>query len=76
MEVVGAFQRLISKCNSEYVFLSYNNEGLLSEAKLLEILNDFGQVNVLTKDHKRYKSINQDGSNSVTRELLYAVRKK
>jgi adenine-specific DNA-methyltransferase len=76
MEVVGAFQRLISKCNSEYVFLSYNNEGLLSEAKLLEILNDFGQVNVLTQDHKRYKSVNQDGSNSITRELLYAVRKK
>lgn len=74
-EVIGAFQRLISKCNSEYVFLSYNNEGLLSGAKLLDILNDFGKVEVLTQDHKRYKSINQDGSNSITQELLYAVRK-
>jgi len=75
-EVSGAFQRLISKCNSEYVFLSYNNEGLLPETKLLEILNDSGEVSVLSQDHKRYRSVNQDGSNSVTRELLFVVRKK
>jgi adenine-specific DNA-methyltransferase len=75
-EVSGAFQRLISSCNSEYVFLSYNNEGLLPESKLLEILNDVGEVSVLSHDHKRYRSINQDGSNSVTQELLFVVRKK
>jgi adenine-specific DNA-methyltransferase len=75
-EVSGAFQRLISKCNAEYVFLSYNNEGLLHESKLLDILNDAGEVTVLSQDHKRYRSINQDGSNSVTQELLFVVRKK
>jgi adenine-specific DNA-methyltransferase len=75
-EVSGAFQRLISNCNSEFVFLSYNNEGLLPESKLLDILNDAGEVSVLSQDHKRYRSINQDGSNSVTQELLFVVRKK
>ena len=75
-EVSGAFQRLISKCNTEYIALSYNNEGLLSQDKLMEILNDAGEVTVLTQDHKRYRSINQDGSNSVTQELLFVVRKK
>jgi adenine-specific DNA-methyltransferase len=75
-EVSGAFQRLISKCNSEYVFLSYSNEGLLPESKLLDILNDVGEVSILSQDHKRYRSINQDGSNSVTQELLFVVRKK
>jgi adenine-specific DNA-methyltransferase len=75
-DVSGAFQRLISKCNSDYVFLSYNNEGLLPESKLLDILNDAGEVSVLSQDHKRYRSVNQDGSNSVTQELLFVVRKK
>ena len=75
-EVSGAFQRLISKCNTEYIALSYNNEGLLSQDKLMEILNDAGEVTVLTQEHKRYRSINQDGSNSMTRELLFVVRKK
>jgi adenine-specific DNA-methyltransferase len=75
-EVSGAFQRLISKCDAKFVALSYNNEGLLSQDKLLEILNDAGEVTVLTQEHKRYRSINQDGSNSMTQELLFVVRKK
>lgn len=75
-EVSGAFQRLISKCNAEYIALSYNNEGLLSQDKLMEILNDAGEVTVLSQAHKRYRSINQNGSNSFTQELLFVVRKK
>lgn len=75
-EVSAAFQRLISKCNAEYVFLSYNNEGLLPESRLLEILSDAGEVTVLSQEHRRYRSINQDGTNSITKELLFAVRKK
>ena len=75
-EVSGAFQRLISKCNAEYIALSYNNEGLLSQDKLMEILNDAGEVTVLKQEHKRYRSINQDGSNTLTQELLFIVRKK
>jgi len=76
MEVSGAFQRLINKCDAEYVAISYNNEGLLPQEKLLEILNDFGKVKILTQEHKRYRSVNQDGSNSITQELLFVVRKK
>lgn len=74
-EASGAFQRLISECNAKYVTLSYNNEGLLSQEKLAQILNDAGEVTVLTQEHKRYRSINQDGSNSITQELLFVVRK-
>ena len=76
MEVSGAFQRLINKCDAEYVAISYNNEGLLPQEKLLEILNDFGKVKILTQEHKRYRSVNQDGSKSITQELLFVVRKK
>jgi adenine-specific DNA-methyltransferase len=75
-EVSGAFQRLINKCDAEYVSVSYNNEGLLPQDKLLEILNDFGKVKLLTQEHKRYKSINQDGTNLITKELLFIVRKR
>lgn len=75
-EVSGAFQRLINKCDAEYVSISYNNEGLLPQERLLEILNDFGTVKLFTHKHKRYRSINQDGTNSNTEEHLYVVRKK
>jgi adenine-specific DNA-methyltransferase len=76
MEVSGAFQRLISKCNTEYVAISYSNEGLLPQKKLLEILNDYGKVKQLSQEHKRYRSVNQDGSKSITQELLFVVRKR
>ena len=75
-EVSGAFQRLINKCDAEYVSISYNNEGLIPQDKLLEILNDFGKVKLFTQEHKRYRSINQDGTNSITEEHLFVVRKK
>ena len=76
VEVGAAFERLINKCDADYVAISYNNEGLLSQEKLLEILKGFGKVKLFTKEHKRYRSINQDGTNSITQELLFVVRKK
>ncbi len=75
-EASGAFQRLINKCDTEFIAISYNNEGLLPQDKMLEILKDFGKVKVLSHEHKRYRSVNQDGSNSITQELLFIVRKK
>ena len=75
IEVSGAFQKLISKCNAEFVAISYNNEGLLQQEKLLEILHHFGKVKIHAQEHKRYRSINQDGNNSITEELLFIVRK-
>ena len=75
IEVSGAFQKLISKCNAEFIAISYNNEGLLQQEKLLEILHHFGKVKIYTQEHKRYRSINQDGNNAITKELLFIVRK-
>lgn len=76
VEVGGAFHKLINKCNTEVIAISYNNEGLLAEEKLKDILSDFGKVKIYTQEHKRYRSVNQDGTNSVTKELLFIVRKK
>jgi len=48
---------------------------LLRQEKLLEILHYFGKVKIHTQEHKRYRSINQDGNKPVTEELLFIVRK-
>ena len=76
LEAIGAFHRLINRCHTNNIAISYNNEGLVPQEKLFEILNDFGKVKVFEQEHKRYRSINQDGSNSVTKELLFVVRRK
>ena len=74
-EVEGAFNQLIENANSEIIALSYSNEGLLERDKLSAMLSKHGEVKTFTFDHKRYRSVNQDGSNSRTEELLITVRK-
>jgi len=76
MKASGAFEKLIRQCATENLAISYNNEGLIPQKKMLEILQEYGKVKVLTQEHKRYRSINQDGSSSITQEILFVVRKK
>ena len=49
-----AFARLIAGIESRYILVSFNNEGYLSEADLLDILARKGHVARLSVDFKRY----------------------
>jgi len=71
-----ALKVLISKVDAKYILLSYNNEGIIDNDKIIEILKHKGKVTVFKKEHKRYRSINQDGSNVKVNEILYLVKTK
>jgi adenine-specific DNA-methyltransferase len=73
-EAESALQKLIQKARAKYIFLSYNNEGIISKESIMNILSSRGEVEVKTFDHKRYRSIGQDGSVSKTTEYLYVVK--
>jgi adenine-specific DNA-methyltransferase len=75
-EVGAAFSKLIADINCDLIAISYNNEGLLAPNQLMDILTTVGKVTLWDMEHKRYRSINQDGSNSSTSEKLYVIRKK
>ncbi len=72
----NALERLINKAKAKYIMLSYNNEGIIPSNEVLEILSAKGDVVVKTYNHKRYRSIGQDGSNIKTTEYLYVVKTK
>ena len=74
--VIGAFHDLLSKANTPLLALSYNNEGLVDQEKVLDILKNYGPVKIFEVEHKRYRSINQSGNKAKTKELLMIVRKK
>ena len=40
----------------------------------VKLLKDKGRLKIIDKEHKRYRSINQDGSNIKTKEFLYVVK--
>lgn len=72
----SALLDLVKKAKAKYILLSYNNEGIIPLEKIKKILETKGKVHEYIKEHKRYRSINQDGSKTRTKELLYIVTVK
>lgn len=73
--VFKAFAELIENAKTRYIFLSYNDEGLMSEKEIKAILSRRGSVSIFRKTHRRYRSINQDDSDRRTVfEKLYFVK--
>lgn len=54
--VCNAFEDLIKNANFKYVFLSYNNEGLMGLETIKEIMSKYGKYDVFTKDYKRFQA--------------------
>jgi adenine-specific DNA-methyltransferase len=77
-KVRRALEKLIENASGfDTVFLSYNNEGILSIEDVEEVLSQYGDYELLTIDHKRYKSnkkSNEKQTNQVV-ELLHVLRR-
>lgn len=55
-EVFEAFEHLISKAKFKYIFMSYNNEGLMSSLDIQNILKKYGEYTLVSKEYPRYKA--------------------
>jgi len=55
-QVKKAFRDLISKAKAKYIFLSYNNEGLMSLDDIKEIMSTRGKYGHFTKEYNRFKA--------------------
>jgi len=69
-----ALSDLVSKAQAKYIVLSYNNEGIIPHDEIKDILSKRGEVKEFSKEHKRYRAVNQDGSNVRTKESLFLVK--
>ncbi len=52
----SALDRLLSRADYKYVFLSYNNEGLLPLGVIEEIMKRYGRYEVFTTEYRRFKA--------------------
>ncbi|MDP3057405.1 MAG: DNA adenine methylase [bacterium] len=76
VQVKKAFKDLILKAKARYIFLSYNNEGLLTLADIKEIMSLRGKYSFFTKDYNRFKADKAKNRNykaSKTVEYLHCV---
>lgn len=76
--VESSFDDLISKANFKYIFLSYNNEGLMSLDTIRDIMSKYGKYDVFTKEYHRFRADKEENRNhkaSATTEYLHFLVK-
>lgn len=78
VSVKQSFEELIANAKFKYVFLSYNNEGLMSHQEITEILEKYGKVELKTQEYQRFKADKTESRNHTatgTLEYLFCLEK-
>ncbi len=79
-KVKEAFEDLIMHANTKYIFLSYNNEGLMTFEEIRDIMSKRGKYGYFAKEYNRFKADNESENrhikaNTTTEYLHYVVCK-
>jgi adenine-specific DNA-methyltransferase len=77
-EVKKSFEELIKNANFNYIFLSYNNEGLMTENEVSSILKKYGKYSLKTINYQRFKADKTENRNhkaTNTVEYLHILEK-
>lgn len=77
--VLIAFENLIYNAKFKYIFLSYNNEGLMPAENIKAIMEKYGTYQVFTKKYQRFKADKTENRNhkaDETLEFLHVLIKK
>jgi adenine-specific DNA-methyltransferase len=75
-QVKKTFADLISNAKQKYIFLSYNNEGLMTLDDIREVMSSRGKYGYFTQEYNRFKADkdeNRDFSSNKTLEYLHYV---
>ena len=77
-EVAIEFEELIKQAKFSYVFLSYNNEGLMPPEVIQTIMSKYGKYSLATKNYQRFKADKTENRNhkaNQTIEYLHILEK-
>jgi len=78
-EVLDSFTQLIADAQFKYIFLSYNNEGLMSQEDVEKVMTAHGSYQLETKKYRRFKADKTENRNhkaDSTFEYLHILEKK
>ncbi len=77
--VSQAFEALIAAADFRFIFLSYNNEGLMTCEQVEEILSRYGRYSLETTDYQRFKADRDENrayKADATIEYLHILEKR
>ena len=70
------FENLIKNANFKHIFISYNNEGIITSEEMFIFLNTLGEVILYEKEYKTFKADSKRNNKSEnTSEYLYYLKK-
>ncbi len=78
-EVLNSFTELLKNAQFKYIFLSYNNEGLMSSETVKEAMKRFGKYGLETTKYQRFKADKTENRNhkaNYTTEYLHILEKE
>jgi len=76
--VINAFEELIKEARFKYIFLSYNNEGLMSVKDVKTIMSQYGKYDLQSTNYQRFKADKTEKRNhkaDKTEEYLHILEK-
>ena len=77
-EVVKVFEELVKNAQFKYLFLSYNNEGLMTKEEVETVMKRYGRYQIKTKEYQRFKADKTENRNhkfDKTTEYLHILEK-
>jgi adenine-specific DNA-methyltransferase len=74
VKVFESFKTILDNANCQYIFISYNNEGLLKYEELIELLGNYGQVKLYKIPYKKFKA-QKNVSGDTVFEYLWVINK-
>lgn len=78
-EVLTVFTELIKKAQFKYIFLSYNNEGLMPAEIVKNTMKQFGKYDLVSTKYQRFKADKTENRNhkaNHTTEYLHILEKE
>lgn len=69
-----AFEYIFQKLKVQWIFMSYNTEGIVSKDKMTEMMRKYGDVSVVELDYKRFKSYQYNNTVPI-KEYLFCLHK-
>jgi adenine-specific DNA-methyltransferase len=76
--VLERFEALIREADFRYIFLSYNNEGLMQSQEVEAIMSQYGRYRLATTEYQRFKADKTENRNhkaESTTEYLHILEK-
>ena len=77
-KVVEAFDELIKNAQFRYIFLSYNNEGLMSLNQIRNIMQKYGKYDLQSTHYNRFKADKEENRThkaNTTTEYIHILEK-